>query len=177
MILTDEQILDLAHRSVTAYKHVGGIGAMPYRFSAAHMVDAGRAIESAVLATTPKFSPSEPRCVLTGNLCGSDTISQGMLNSGNDCPNGKPCANKRRTDMEVRVRETCQACGGTGKSMPTAEAVLRAEMHNERARMLHSPAYLSMTDFIRCNKCDSTGKTERWAPVAEVQAAAGLPPA
>ncbi len=73
-----------------------------------------------------------------------------------------------RNGVDIKVRETCQHCNGTGKGMTDAEAVERAVSHNRAASQCHTPNYLTAADFVGCSKCNGKGKRERWMPVEEV---------
>lgn len=70
--------------------------------------------------------------------------------------------------MEIKVRDTCPKCSGTGRVMTDADAAKRARAHNESAALCHYPNYLGPADFFGCDKCAGSGKQERWMPVSEL---------
>lgn len=74
----------------------------------------------------------------------------------------------KEMNMEIKVRDTCEKCDGTGKAMTEYEAWEAASRHNERARMCSAPNFLSAKHFSKCAECDGVGKVERWIPVTDL---------
>lgn len=70
--------------------------------------------------------------------------------------------------MEVKVRDICPGCEGTGRAMTDAEAEQKAITHNRAARQCHIPNFLRASDFIDCKKCRGSGKLEQWISVEDL---------
>ena len=74
----------------------------------------------------------------------------------------------KEKNVEIKVRDTCEKCGGTGKAMTEEEAWEAASRHNERARQCHAPNILRAEHFLKCAECGGIGKAERWMLVADL---------
>jgi DnaJ-class molecular chaperone len=61
--------------------------------------------------------------------------------------------------MEIRVRQTCATCDGSGKAPPPPEYIPGA------SRIRVSEA--------KCADCHGTGKREQWLPLEELKSALG----
>ena len=71
--------------------------------------------------------------------------------------------------MEVKIRDTCPKCDGTGKAMTKIEARDAAYRQNQAASRCNMGGnYMSVEDFINCKLCNGKGKAERWVSVTEL---------
>lgn len=71
--------------------------------------------------------------------------------------------------MEIRVRDTCNTCNGTGIVMDKEQAMLEAKLHNARARQCNTPNFLNYEDFMNCTICKGTGLKEGWVSLPELR--------